>query len=129
MSEVTDYITRAGYDVRQAELVSRVSKVEALVDAYRDNMTLCFDKLSDKIDVTTVNLTGKIDATAIGLSAQLNALKDEMYKGRLAGMKWAVGIVFSFMSGGAALVGILQMFHLFIALGVISLVINAFNQF
>ena len=98
---IADYITRSEYTSRHEELIARVTKTEALVEAYRDNMALRFDKLSDKIDNTSGNL-----------ATQINSLEKEMYKGRLSGLRWAIGTITSFIVGGASLVGILQVFHL-----------------
>lgn len=94
-----DFITRGEYSARHEELLNRVTKVEALLEAYRDAMTSRFDRLSDKIDASE-NL----------LSTQIANLKDEVFKQRNGSLRYALSVTVSFILGGG-LIGIIQYLH------------------
>jgi hypothetical protein len=87
-----EFITRSEYTARHDELVSRIVKVEALFEAYRDNVSVRFDKLTDKIDSTQTLLSG-----------QIGNIKEEIYRQRNGNLKYMLSVLTSFLLGGGLL--------------------------
>ncbi|SRR6266568_2758765 len=95
-----DYVLRVEYESRHLNLETRIIRLEASDDNLRHDFDSKFEKVIDKLDVTTMSLRNDI-----------SNLKDDVNKQRQASLQWVVGMLVSFTFGGG-LVITLQFLHI-----------------